>query len=88
MSIKELTARLGYQPDYLNRVFKRITGLSLSEQRNATRLETAKAALLRGGTSGSAAGLSGFNDANYFSRWFKQQTGMKPMEFATLKTKK
>lgn len=51
LSIKELTARLGYQPDYLNRVFKRITGLSLSEQRNATRLETAKAALFKGNSS-------------------------------------
>lgn len=87
LSIREIAARLGYQPDYLNRAFKRSTGLSLSEQRNAIRLETAKAALIKGASSSKAAEVSGFDDTNYFSRWFKMQTGMKPTEFAALNKK-
>ncbi len=87
-SIKELSATLGYQSDYLNRAFKRITGLSLSQQREAVRLEIAKAALREGLQSGSAAVRAGFDDANYFSRWFKKHTGTTPSDFIPLKKHK
>jgi AraC-like DNA-binding protein len=36
---------------------------------------------MKGGRIGNAAEASGFLDANYFSRWFRQQTGLSPTAF-------
>jgi len=82
VSIAALAAETGYQPDYLNRKFKETTGLSLRQQRHAIRLELAKKALAKGLAVQDAAMEGGFDDPNYFARWFKRQTGMSPSEFA------
>jgi AraC-like DNA-binding protein len=42
------------------------------------RLETAQAALRSTATVAEAANQSGFDDPNYFSRWFRRQTGRTP----------
>lgn len=80
-SIAELARRLGYQPDYLNRVFKQSTGRTLGEYRNAQQVERAKR-LLRGNALVKDVGEAlGFVDQNYFSRWFKKHTGRQPRAF-------
>jgi len=81
-SVSELAARTGLQPDYLNRRMKQITGLTLSQQRNLIRLEKAKRMILAGATMNEAGIGAGFDDQNYFSRWFKRQTGFSPRQFA------
>ncbi len=78
LSISELSAQTGYQPDYLNRQFKLMTGLTLRQQRNVLRLEKAKKLLGQGLPIAEVAMGSGFDDANYFARWFKRQTGFPP----------
>jgi AraC-like DNA-binding protein len=80
-SVGELARRLGQDPDYLNRRFKRETGLTLRQQRDAIRLEAGKASLLAGSSVGEAAEKAGFDDLNYFSRWFKRHTGMPPSHY-------
>lgn len=80
-SIAALAARTGYQPDYLNRKFKEITGLTLRQHRDTLRLQRAKRALATGTAVQSAAIEAGFEDPNYFSRWFKRQTGFSPRNF-------
>ncbi len=78
LSIAELSAQTGYQPDYLNRRFKQVTGLTLRQQRDVLRLEKAKKLLAQRLPIAEAAMGSGFDDANYFTRWFKRQTGLPP----------
>jgi len=88
LGIEALCDRLGQNPDYLNRLFKRQTGLTLRQQRDASRIEHCKKALMRGGPIGRAAEESGFEDSNYFSRWFRIQTGMTPSAFVGLRPAK
>lgn len=80
--IRQLCDDLGYQPDYLNRAFKRESGLSLREYRDSLRLESAKRALGDGARVQAAALAAGFVDVNYFARWFKKWTGSTPSAFA------
>jgi AraC family transcriptional activator of pobA len=79
--VSRLAAQAGYQPDYLNRKFKESTGLTLQQQRDAIRLEKARRALVRGLPVATAAQRAGFDDANYFTRWFKRQTGLPPNRY-------
>jgi len=77
----ELCRKVGGNQDYLNRLFKRHTGVTLQRHRDATRLELSKNELMKGAPIGRAAEASGFSDSNYFSRWFRQQTGLTPSAF-------
>lgn len=81
-SIGGLARRMGQDPDYLNRRYKQETGLTLRQQRDAIRLEQSKALLLRGMGVGVVAEKAGFDDLNYFSRWFKRHAGVAPSRFA------
>lgn len=74
----ELARRTGLQPDYLNRLVRRSTGLTLGQWRAQQLLKACEHHLARGGAIGAAALQLGFSDANYFSRWFRRQTGMTP----------
>jgi two-component system response regulator YesN len=67
---------------YLSEMFKREVGVSYSCYLTRVRLARAKELLERTNLRvGEIATLSGYHDANYFSRVFKEQTGMKPSEF-------
>ena len=68
----------GYQPDYLNRKLKRETGVGLRALRDRLRLEAAQKSLRTDGSIAEAAAHAGFEDPNYFARWFRKQTGQAP----------
>lgn len=76
----------GYHPDHLTRKLKREAGLGLRALRDRLRLESAAAALRAAPTIAEAATQSGFDDPNYFARWFRQQTGVTPSAFRTSRT--
>ena len=79
--VSQLAAQMGYQMDYLNRIFKQATGLTLREYRDAFFLKKAKQ-FLRENTQVRTAGEKlGFPDQNYFSRWFKKLAGVQPRVF-------
>ena len=80
-SIARLAHETGYQADYLNRRFKEVTGLTLIQQRDAIRLERAKRLIRQRLAIAEVAGRTGFDDANYFSRWFKRHTGVPPSRY-------
>lgn len=80
-TIRELAARAGYQADHLNRIFRNATGQSLREYRDALLVERAQQLLGRGLPVGQAAAQIGFPDQNYFARWFRTQTGLRPSDF-------
>ncbi len=77
-SLGKIARELGYHPDHLCRKLKRESGLSLRALRDQVRLESAQLALRSAPTVAEAAGHCGFEDPNYFARWFRQQTGQTP----------
>ena len=80
-SIPELADLTGYQVDYLNRAFKGATGLTLRQERDTVRLTQARMALTKAASISQAAAESGFDDVNYFARWFRRHTGKTPSAF-------
>ncbi len=78
LTVAEIAARAGYQPDYLGRRIKAETGLTLGQWRSRERVARAKQALAKHATIGEAGAAVGFFDQNYFARWFREQTGFTP----------
>ena len=76
--LSEIARRIGYHPDYLNRTLKQICGLTLGELRNEVRMQRSKHLLAEAKSVADAAEGAGFDDPNYFSRWFREQTGRTP----------
>ncbi|MDP3070422.1 MAG: AraC family transcriptional regulator [Opitutaceae bacterium] len=74
----QIARELGYHPDHLSRKLKRESGLGLRTLRDRVRLETAEVALRSAATVADAATRCGFEDPNYFARWFRRQTGQTP----------
>ena len=79
--LKSVAKEAGYQPDYLNRKLKRETGVGLRALRDRLRLEAAQKSLQSDATIAEAAALAGFEDPNYFARWFRKQTGKTPSQW-------
>lgn len=76
--LSKIARSAGYHPDHLTRKLKREAGLGLRALRDRIRLEAAEKALRLSPTVAEAAAKSGFDDPNYFSRWFRRQTGRSP----------
>lgn len=77
-SLDSVARDAGYTRDALSRKFKREHGLGLRALRDQLRLEAAQQALRGGDDVSAAAAKAGFDDPNYFSRWFKKQAGVSP----------
>jgi AraC-like DNA-binding protein len=82
-SLGRIARTIGYHPDHLTRKLKRQTGLGLRALRDSVRLETAQSALRTEATIAEAATRAGFDDPNYFARWFRRQTGRTPTDWRT-----
>ena len=76
---KAVAAALGYHPDYLSRLVRAETGLGLGGLAARVRLQRAQKFLREHELVRDAAAAAGFLDQNYFSRWFKKQTGQTPL---------
>lgn len=76
--LAKVARAVGYHPDHLNRKLKNESGIGLRALRDQLRLEAAQAALRSAYTVAEAAARAGFDDPNYFARWFRQQTGLTP----------
>ena len=71
----------GMTPDYFRHRFLRAYGLPPLQYAMRLKLEEAKRLLSSGKSVNETARLTGFNDANYFSRFFRERTGVSPTEF-------
>ena len=78
---RAVAASLGYHPDYLSRLVRAETGLALGGLAAQVRLQQAQKLLVAHEKVRDAAAEAGFFDQNYFSRWFKKQTGLTPREW-------
>lgn len=69
-------------PDYLTRIFKKETGLSISDYLMQQRIEYAKKLLRTTDQSVSEIALtSGYSNLSYFSTTFKKMAGTTPVEY-------
>jgi AraC-like DNA-binding protein len=76
--LAQVAREAGYHPDHLTRKLKRESGLGLRALRDRLRLESAQSALRATSNISEAAVRAGFEDPNYFARWFRRQTGQSP----------
>lgn len=82
VTLSELSRRSGFSAQHLNRIFRRALGMTPLQYLTRMRLERAAAMLREGSkTVGSIASDTGFEDAYYFSRLFKQHYGHSPVEY-------
>ena len=71
----------GMNPDYFRHRFQQTYGLPPLQYAMRMKLEEAKRLLSSGKSVTETARLTGFNDANYFSRFFRERTGVSPTGF-------
>lgn len=82
-AITEVATRMGYQTDYLNRIFKQATGQTLREYRDSRIIDKARRLLREDRRVKDVCEILGFLDQNYFARWFKKYTGLQPRAWAS-----
>jgi AraC-like DNA-binding protein len=75
---QELARLVGYQQDHLNRLLRESIGLTLGQLRHRELLKMAKEKLKGANSIAELAMTLGFDDPNYFARWFRLQTGVSP----------
>ncbi len=82
-TLHELGDKFGFTPEYLGKIFKKYTGETLSKYLTKLRMNEAKRLLLGHPEMEiqKVGELVGYKDAFYFSRAFKNYTGMQPSEF-------
>lgn len=77
---------VNYNESHISRLFKRLTGINLSEYITNCRVEYAKSLLLQ--TEDTVQVISqktGFHTSQYFSSTFRKSTGLSPNEYRTRK---
>lgn len=79
-------AALRYNPDYLERVFRSRTRMSILDALHQKRIGVARGCLHieAGKNINEIAFECGYTDPGYFRRMFKRLTGLTPKEFRTL----
>ena len=84
-SIDSCLDKSGYSADYMRRLFRKDTGKSPNEYLTEMRLRTAKSLLSSRKFSNYSiteiSSMVGYKDISYFSRIFKEKTGMTPLEY-------
>lgn len=82
LSREEIASYVYLNPDYLTRLFKKETGMSISDYLQQQRIEYAKGLLERTSQSISdVAVASGYSNLSYFSTIFKKSVGMTPADY-------
>ena len=83
LSVEELAQTLNITPEYLRRIFKAVKGISPMEYILEKRTELAKNLIATGDIKlRFIAEECGFNDYPYFSRVFKNRTGLSPLQYS------
>ncbi|MFS0724962.1 helix-turn-helix domain-containing protein [Paenibacillus sp. 1P07SE] len=80
-SSRELAGLCGYHPVYFADLFKTATGLSPKAYTVQKRIARAKRLLLTGESITDIAKALGYDSVHYFSRNFREVTGLTPSEF-------
>ena len=81
LSIMEIAEHFGFSVTYLNVLFKQHTQSTIKQYLQEYRIGTAKSLLLKSVRISETAKLCGFSCSNYFSKAFRESTGLSPGEF-------
>jgi two-component system, response regulator YesN len=82
MSRDDIAAQVYLNPDYLSRIFKKETGLSISDYVLQERISAAKELLGHTNIPVSAVATSvGYSNFSHFTKIFKKYTERNPMEY-------
>ena len=82
LSLKTQAKLLNVNPSYLSTLFKKETGVTLTDYVNKKRVERAKHLLKNGNTQiQTVAQHCGMSDVNYFSKIFKKFYGSTPKQY-------
>ena len=85
LTVAHIAENLGYNADYLNRVFRKTYNRTLMEELHRARIEHARHLLLYGASDiKEVARKCGFKDVSYFSRLFKRHEKVTPIAFRRL----
>jgi AraC-like DNA-binding protein/quercetin dioxygenase-like cupin family protein len=83
IKLPDIAKRFSVSPEHLSRIFKRDTGLGISEYLSTVRLQQSQL-LLRSSPELSISEIAercGFYDSNYFSKRFKESYCISPLRF-------
>ena len=81
-SLEDAAAQLHLNPNYFNRIYRKIYGISFHRDRIQARLLPAKHQLLNtDDTAVLIAECCGYNDSKYFIRQFSAETGYTPTQY-------
>ena len=82
ISVRDVAAEFGYNPDYLSALFHKSTGCTMTNYLNKLRVDISKTLLSNYSiTVREAAYSCGFSDEKYYMRLFKKLEGMTPSQF-------
>ena len=82
LSLNRFAELLHYHPSYLSRTFKQATGVSFSDYLANIKMERAKDLLKSSDLKISTiAAALGFESASYFTRFFKKNEGVAPLDY-------
>lgn len=81
VTVAECAAQVHLSGSYFSSLFKKVTGLTLTQFVTAERIRKAKAMLIEGVPVQEIASAVGYEERRYFSDMFKRSTGMTPSEF-------
>ena len=82
ISVSSIAARFYITPNYLSKLYKKVTGEGCNEYIVRRRIETAQKLLESTNLkTGKIAAMVGYRDTNYFSVAFKKYTGYSPTVF-------
>ncbi|MFB9330871.1 helix-turn-helix domain-containing protein [Paenibacillus aurantiacus] len=82
LSREDIAGYVNLNPDYLTRIFKKETGLTISEYVLQERINSAKEMLVK--TDRPITDIAyevGYNNYSYFSKMFKKATGYNPQDY-------
>ena len=82
LTVKEIAAAANLTPNHFTTLFHNHTGSSFNEYLTKQRILRAQKLLLNPTLSiNEIAGLTGYDDPGYFTRRFRQQTGLSPRDW-------
>jgi AraC-like DNA-binding protein len=85
ITTKDVAERLGCNPDYLGRVYRKSFGLSIIRSIHFRRTKEAKRRLLDSNLTINEISLElGYSDSGYFRRMFRRLEGISPREYRNL----
>lgn len=81
IKITHIAQQLHINPQYLSRLFKSNTGISIQQYIINIRMREAKSYLIEGYTVENTAHLTGYDDTSNFSKIFKREVGVSPQQY-------